>query len=208
LLEHNPLEGARTPLGRHTPNSPVLKPEEYQAMLAVADSVHPSFRLALILAHETGHRINSIRLLRWSDVDLPAGRVRWAQENDKTRFEHQTPLSGPALEALRAVRTPDPAIGNAWILAAPGNPTEPVSKDRLRAWWQRAELFARMPPHPGRGWHSLRRAFATELKEVPLPDLCALGGWRDAQTILRCYQKADEATMEAALAARDRKTGS
>src|SRR5262249_52042238 len=73
LLEHNPLEGVRVPLGRHTPNSPVLKPEEYEAMLAVADSVHPIFRLALILARETGHRINSIRLLRWSDVDPAQG---------------------------------------------------------------------------------------------------------------------------------------
>jgi integrase len=208
LLERNPLEGIRVPLGRHTPNSPVLKHEEYEAMLAVADAVHPTFRLALILAHETGHRINSIRLLRWSDVDLARGQVRWAQENDKTRFEHQTPLSGPALEALHVARASDPAIGNAWILPAPGDSAEPASRDRLRAWWQRAELLARLPPVPGRGWHSLRRAFATELKSIPLPDLCALGGWKDAQTILRCYQKPDATTMVAALAARERKTGS
>jgi hypothetical protein len=37
---------------------------------------------------------------------------------------------------------------------------------------------------------------------VPLPDLCALGGWKDTQTILKCYQKPDAATMQAALAAR------
>jgi hypothetical protein len=37
---------------------------------------------------------------------------------------------------------------------------------------------------------------------VPLPDLCALGGWKDAKTLLTCYQAPDEATMRSALAAR------
>ncbi len=52
------------------------------------------------------------------------------------------------------------------------------------------------------GWHSLRRKFATELKDTPLKDLCALGGWKDHNTVLKCYQHADEATMREALAKR------
>ena len=31
----------------------------------------------------------------------------------------------------------------------------------------------------GLGYHSLRRKFATELKGIPLKDLCQLGGWKD-----------------------------
>ena len=55
---------------------------------------------------------------------------------------------------------------------------------------------------PGLGWHSLRRKFATELKATPLKDLCYLGGWKDPQTVLKCYQRPDEETMRTALASR------
>jgi hypothetical protein len=49
------------------------------------------------------------------------------------------------------------------------------------------------------GWHSLRRKFASEMKHTPLRDLCELGGWKDPQTVLKCYQRPDEATMREAL---------
>ncbi len=39
--------------------------------------------LALILANETGHRLGALRHLRWSDVDLDAGRIRWRAKHDK-----------------------------------------------------------------------------------------------------------------------------
>lgn len=43
-----------------------------------------------------------------------------------------------------------------------------------------------------------------EMKAAPLKDLCALGGWKDPQTILKCYQRADPVTMRRALAERMR----
>ena len=49
---------------------------------------------------------------------------------------------------------------------------------------------------------SVRRNFATELKDTPLKDLCALGGWKDHNTVLKCYQHADEAAMREALVKR------
>jgi len=48
----------------------------------------------------------------------------------------------------------------------------------------------------------LRRKFATEMKHTPLKDLCYLGGWKEPQTILKCYQRADAETMKEALANR------
>jgi len=45
---------------------------------------------------------------------------------------------------------------------------------------------------------------ATEQKDVPLPDLCLLGGWKNTQTIVKCYQRPDVGTMRAALASRAR----
>ena len=59
---------------------------------------------------------------------------------------------------------------------------------------------------PGRGWHSLRRKFATDLMHEPLKILCTLGGWKDAETVLVCYQRQDEATMRNALGRRPQGT--
>ncbi len=66
-------------------------------------------------------------------------------------------------------------------------------------WWKRARKQAGLGAEQGLGWHSLRRKFATELKDTPLKDLCELGGWKDHNTILKCYQRPDEATMREAL---------
>ncbi len=33
-------------------------------------------------------------------------------------------------------------------------------------------------------------------EDVPLPDLCALSGWKDAKTILTCYQTPDRDIMQ------------
>ena len=73
LLERNPLKRFPFPI-EASPRRPMLSQEQYQATLEAAGCVSPLFELALVLAHETGHRIGSIRLLRWSDVDLEDGR--------------------------------------------------------------------------------------------------------------------------------------
>jgi integrase len=91
-----------------------------------------------------------------------------------------------------------------WVFPAPTDPNQPVSRHLLRDWWERSEALAKLPPEPGRKWHSLRRKFATELKHAPLKDLCALGGWKDPQTVLEYYQRADPVTMRRALAMRQR----
>jgi hypothetical protein len=72
----------------------------------------------------------------------------------------------------------------------------------MSKWFRRAIALSGVTVPPRTGFHALRRKSATELKEVPLPDLCALGGWKDAKTLLTCYQAPDEATMRSALATR------
>jgi integrase len=201
LLERNPLKGMPWPK-EGTPNRPTLTDKQYTAMLKAARRVDALCALALVLAHETGHRIGSIRLLRWSDVDRGRRAIRWRGENDKIGFEHETPLTNEAVAALDAARRERPAVGEAFVFAAPGDPQKPCSRHLFRDWWQRMESLAELDHVAGRGWHSLRRQFATELKHTPLRDLCHLGGWKDPQTVLKCYQKPDEATMRAALAAR------
>lgn len=59
-----------------------------------------------------------------------------------------------------------------------------------------------LEPQDGRGWHSLRRKFATELRDQPMRSLCDLGGWRDPNTVVMCYQSSDEGHLREVLANR------
>jgi hypothetical protein len=58
LLEFNPLKGFPLPKEKN-PKRPVLTDGEYQLLLAVAPELDWRFQVALILAHETGHRIGA-----------------------------------------------------------------------------------------------------------------------------------------------------
>ena len=198
LLVANPLRGL--PLPREAnPKRPVMTQAQYIALSEAAPEVDWRFALALVLVHETGHRIGAVRKLRWSDIDLGRLLGRWRAENDKIGFEHETPLTKTAVQALHQVPR---GLGEAWVLPSPSDPEVPCSRHVMRDWWERAMERAKLAVGQRLGWHSLRRKFATELKDTPLKDLCALGGWKDHNTVLKCYQHADEATMREALAKR------
>ena len=82
---------------------------------------------------------------------------------------------------------------SSWVLPSIGDPSIPCD-----------ERLAGLPHEARVGWHSLRRKFASELKGIPLKDLCQLGGWKSAVTVLTCYQQPDDATMRRALEGRKR----
>lgn len=205
-LDRNPLKGYRHQM-EGSARRPIVTASQYEALLAVAGQIGETFKLVLVLVHETGHRIGAVLQLRWSDIDLKAGSVKWRGEADKIGYEHVTPLTPAVLEALHTARKARKVIGDGWVVSSAADPSKPASRHLLRDWWQRAQELAGLPPEPGRGWHSLRRKFATELKHTPLKDLCALGGWKSPQTILLCYQRADSVTMREALATRMRLEG-
>ena len=167
-----------------------------------ADQVDWRFNVALILVHETGHRIGAVRQLWWSDLDLERGIIRWRKSNDKIGMEHETPLTEEALEAFEEARKHNPGIGDAWVFPAPKNASEACRKDFMTKLWKRAEKLAGLEPIYWLGWHSLRRRFATDLKQIPLRDLCDLGGWKDPDTVVKCYQSADEEDLRRAIRAR------
>ncbi len=82
----------------------------------------------------------------------------------------------------------------------------PSSRDATRCmhrvsayhWWTKAQTLAGLEPKPRRGWHSLRCKFASDLMDQPLKVLCELGGWKDAQTVLKFYQMPDEGQLRKA----------
>jgi integrase len=205
LLERNPLKGLALPK-EESPRRPMLSEEQYQRLLSVAASIDWRFELALVVAHETGHRVGAIRQLRWSDIDLAAKRIRWRAENDKIGMEHSPPLSTVGVNVLAAAWKRRAAIGDGPVFPAPGDPSESVSRHLVRDWWERAMKGAGLPEVARLGWHSLRRKFVNDLKATtPMADLCYLGGWKSPMTVMTVYQQPDEATMVSALQAREQR---
>lgn len=90
-------------------------------------------------------------------------------------------------------------IEDGWVFPSPTNPNEPLTRKALINLWRRLERIAGMPHVLGRGWHSLRRKFATERMHTSPAVLCQLGGWKDYETIRKCYMQPDESAMRTAL---------
>jgi integrase len=202
LLDQNPFRGLKLPTGQ-SPRRPIVTEGEYQALLKAANG-EESLRLFLVIAHETGHRSNSVRHLRWSDFDAEKRTLTWRADTDKQKFAHVSTLSDEAVEALKSAQRSTRAIGEAWIFPSPEKASEAVCRHTVVKWWKRLERAANLKPCLGRGWHSLRRKFATDLKRVnaPLVDLAHMGGWKGPETLLRVYMQPDEDSMRSALAQR------
>jgi integrase len=203
LLSRNPVKGLKMPREKN-PRRVVLSDSEYQLLLGVADHVGPFVRPMLILANETGHRIGAIRQLLWSDIDFREGVIRWRAATEKTGFEHVTPMTSAAAEALRCLQSLSPGIGEAPVFPGVQNTSRSVSSEMVTTWWRRTETLAGLEPKPGRGWHSLRRKFASDLMHKPLKVVSLLGGWKSPQTILMCYQHPDQNQLREALEDRRR----
>jgi integrase len=201
FLERNPLRGLPLPRTEN-PRRALVTDERYAKLLAVADRVHLRLGLLLVMAYETGHRGASIRKLRWSDVDLDMGRVHWRGENEKTGFDHRTPLTSSAVRALQKARRRGAVIGDGWIFPSDRRPDLPLSRHTIPKWIERAEELANLAHVSGLGLHGFRRTFATSTKNAPLRDVAYLGGWKDTKTLLTCYTAPDEQTQRDALAAR------
>ena len=201
LLASNPLKGLKAPVEKN-PLRVVLSDEEYRALLKVSHRVDWRFHVALVLAHETGHRIGAISKLQWTDIDFEGRTIRWRAEHEKTGYEHRTPATDKAIAALEEAQERNPARGNAPVLPSTQDPSICVRRWMLDDRWRKAERLAGLEPKRGRGWHSLRRKFASDLMDLPLKVLCQLGGWKDAQTVLRCYQQPDEVQLRKALDSR------
>ena len=62
----------------------------------------------------------------------------------------------------------NPGIGDTPLLPAPKDPSKCVSRSLVRDWWEKAQGLGGLEPKRGRGWHSLRRKFASDLMDQPL----------------------------------------
>ena len=104
-----------------------------------------------------------------------------------------TPAVREVLERLQRDRL---MVGEALLFPAPNDTTRPVSVQIATEWLRRAERLAKLEPLVGGAWHPFRRRWATERKHLSPKDVAAVGGWVDTTTLQKCYQVADEETME------------
>jgi integrase len=192
FLQRNPLKGMKYPKVK-APTRYVLPLEEYEKLLEVADKFDWRLRLALILAHETGHRIGSIRQLHWSDFDFEEGTIHWRGEYNKQGYDYYTVLTKKAAHALRTVQVKRGVIGDGWVFPSLKKEDEVCRRDYLDSLLRKAVKAANLPKVRGRGWHSFRRALATDMLNngLGLRHLMEMGGWKDPMTIVKCYQKSN-----------------
>lgn len=122
--------------------------------------------------------------------------MRWRADNDKMGWEHVTPLSVTAVQALRRVLARGVVIGDSPIFPNEDDPLRSCSRHCFSDWWRRLVVLAKLPASKRRGWHSLRRKWATETKgAMPLKDQAHAGGWKSTATLLELYQRADWDSM-------------
>ena len=151
--------------------------------------------LALTLAEASGRRLGSIRQLRWDDIDLNRGTIRWRAENDKKGKEWIIPIPSELVEELRAFRLNLGGVFGGLIFPTASDPSRAISRDAFGHWLAAAETKANLPKLDGSLWHAYRRAWATSRKDLPVVDVAAAGGWNDIGTLMKCYQQADDVTL-------------
>jgi len=112
------------------------------------------FSLVLHLCRETMHRVNSVRQLRWEDLDLAACTVHWKGQHDKTGRELVTPLTARAVAALREAPR---VLGSPWVVPSETDPQQAVPCSSLHTWMRRAKKRAGVQV-AGLGFHGHKRA--------------------------------------------------
>ncbi|MBA3342898.1 MAG: site-specific integrase [Gemmatimonadaceae bacterium] len=207
LLDVNPLQSVKLPRRDSDPRRPVAGADRFQATMKAireaGETVKPAERskwleleLALTLAEATGRRLGSIRQLRWEDVDLTNRKIRWRAETDKKGREWTVKIPEELAAELRTFRVRLGGAFSGLLFPSDTNREVPVRRDVLDRWLRAAEEKAKLPKLDGSLWHAYRRSWATDRKDLPLKDVAAAGGWSDVGTLLRCYQQADDETIE------------
>ena len=158
------------------------------------------FAAMLRLGRETMRRNSSIRQLRWSDIDLKAGTIRWRAETDKVGRENVTPITSRAIEVIRSIPR---GIGDAPLF--PGRDGRPTPRNTCQLWLRRAKArwISSVPDDEreelrnllkGVGFHAEKRAAVRDrnFRDLPPSVQEELAGTNYA-TLRKVY---DEVTVE------------
>lgn len=178
----------------------------------------------LTVAYHTGRRISSICRLTRDRMIRDAGgaivAIRWPplkEEDEKevpVRAEVGTVLAAQLarVDAWAAVIgwTPGPRTAlfprnlalTKWTRPMPPPPA--IDRHTATAWLTRAEALAvigstSLPKLISGLWHPYRRSFPTRRKHLPRRDVADAAGWKDQETMARCYEQGDADTLRRVL---------
>ena len=196
----NLLRGLKMPK-EDSPQRPVLSVEQFKALRTAATQHSPTAERFVMLAWYTGHRSSAIRQLRWADVDLDGGTIRWRAETDKIAYEHRTAMHPELIAFLKQHRQSERAIGDAWLFPSPRRARrgKPLTREGGCKPWQQLATAAKLPKKERYGWHSCRRALVNALRDVPMREVKDLGGFKTTRTVVEVYQQADHEARRRAL---------
>ena len=207
-LRDNPLHGIRR-VREQNPRRPVASIERYeQTRQAMQELVEQSeseaehrrwvrMEFALVLAKATGRRLSAIRHLRWEDFDLSKKSIRWRAEHDKKRHESVIPLPDVLVAEIEAFQRRLGAIGG-WVFARPSDGL-PMDRHLFDEYLTLAEQHGELEKLEGGLLHPYRRMWATCRDHLPLKQVAEAGGWKDTETLLRCYQQPDRESLLAVM---------
>lgn len=191
LLLRNPWEGFPAPR-EDTPVRPEMTKDVHEMLMQRA----ANWRMAEVmeLCRETRRRMNSVRQLQVSDVDLGARTVRWRGEFDKARKTRVTPLSARAVAAInRAIerRRVEGLEDSPWLFPATQTASEAVSRTCLHHWMRKTRRACGITI-PRLGYHGEKRAGIRDPKfrALPAPVQEELAGTTYG-TITRVYEYVD-----------------
>lgn len=201
ILREYPLTGFSVPHNPR-PRQVLITHDEYTLLRRAARKKKPHYRVFLITVEGTGRRCASVINLEWKDIDLDAGTVLWRGDLDKMGTETHVALPRHVLRVLRVWRRMNP--GDVYVFQKkdgrrgfrPGKePDKPIpfTVNAADKWMDELYEAAGLKKPYGAGWHSLRRKWVTERKDLPDPDVMAAGGWKSVSAFKR-YQKPDPET--------------
>jgi integrase len=154
-----------------------LSPEEQGRLLAACRrSDNPYLYPAVLVALHTGGRKNEVMHLRWRDVDLTQGVVRFMHTKNKER--RAVPVAGAALASLRErSRGQQP---DAWVFPAHDG-RKPI---HIEAAWQTAKRRAGLADFH---FHDLRHTAASYLamSGATLLDIATILGHKSMKMVKR-----------------------
>lgn len=148
-------------------------------------------RLAAHVAILTGLRMRAMLRLKWSQVDMDAGRLRILRRNQKGKRSHGVPLSPEAIGVFSELRELNP--DGDYVFQWQGKPIDDVNGKSFQDALVRAKI-------EGANWHSFRHTFASWAVQsgVTLQQLMELGDWRDIRSVLIYAHLAPDHLAEAA----------
>jgi integrase len=213
LVREDPVRGFAVPQEKNV-RRPVATTDRFEALRKVSDQVPMEVRRGgnretvrsylselLDLVHGTGRRVSAVLALRYENLQLaktkgaPYGAIQWPDSTDKMGKGWAAPIDATVRAALDRVLRERPGIGAAYLFPSAACSEKPVSYEEARRWLLDAEGLAKVAKQDGSSWHAYRRGWATARKHLPVADVAQAGGWESTETLQRCYQQPDPATI-------------